>query len=410
MRTVSGWVVGRSPVLVVFFGVILGLLLPAPLLAFVLPAPVPLILGPCLGVAGLAWLVSWMYPTVRFDETDLYLGRRTVPLTSLTRVERTFTGGHGPTYLIYRLVSSAGPRARVLLGGGPLKPIGPDGLAALRDLIATAPVVAPADGLSEDQRTLLARLKVGAAVAVSAAQALREIDEARGVQPPQVIEPPWHSEEEIRLFLEEHDAAERAIAARPQGAARMRRAAVGGLVVAGLAVLGGAIVGVVLEQSDALTDEANMLVALAVVGGIVLGLLAGLVLCLAHDLDVRRGHQIARRAARDRQGGGQGLPVRYLDALALHGDWTARVLLATLGSLGLVGVIVGIVIHIELGGTAGAVTAIVSGVLGAAAIPGWRQLTRRRNERLLEVVVLAGPQASLLVHGSPVDLAVGGAP
>lgn len=130
-------------------------------------------------VFGIAALV---YRSLVWDEqaSTVSFWRHTVPLASITRVERTLSVGVATSVsLSYRFVSTEGPSVRILVAGRPLKGLDRDGLDALRRLVEAAPIAEPAlgDELTDGQNVFVGELsESGGRSAVGKLLLLRELD------------------------------------------------------------------------------------------------------------------------------------------------------------------------------------------------------------------------------------------
>ncbi|PSL38332.1 hypothetical protein CLV49_1951 [Labedella gwakjiensis] len=106
--------------------------------------------------------------------------RHTVPLASITRVERSLSVGVGTSVsLSYRFVSTEGPSVRILVAGRPLKGLDHEGLDSLRRLVEAAPIAEPAlvDELTDEHNVLVDGLSESEGrTAVGKLLLLRELD------------------------------------------------------------------------------------------------------------------------------------------------------------------------------------------------------------------------------------------
>jgi hypothetical protein len=132
--------------------------------------------GVVSGIAGL------LHRSLVWDERagTVSFWRHTVPLASITTVERTLSAGANTNVsLSYRFVSTEGSSVRILVAGRPLKGLDRDGLDALRRFVEAAPIVEPAprDELTDEQNVLVDELsESGGRSAVGKLLLLRELD------------------------------------------------------------------------------------------------------------------------------------------------------------------------------------------------------------------------------------------
>ncbi|RUR01728.1 hypothetical protein [Labedella endophytica] len=390
--------------------------------------------GLVYGIAGL------LYRSLVWDERagTVSFGRHTVPLASITRVERTLsTGATTNVYLSYRFVSTEGPSVRILVAGRPLKGLDREGLDDLRRLVEAAPIAepAPVEDLTDEQNVLVDELsESGGRSAVGKRLLLRELDRAldprgatatgsadaigaRDVLPRDPLAPsssgpdtaarPTISGRELarleRLWHEDDDDAAAYVRAHPvpTGARRFfswLTLASGILSPAALAIMLviQAVAGALID-----TDLSDTLIVVFA-GAAVVGILAFLCWCAAADVQVRRlqSRAVAWQETRGPEERERGL------ATPLLGGWlepapgtrTARALGVLVASLSALAVLVGIVLlgyPDTLDAGAAAVMAGVGAVVLAASIAGLMWTTRKRRMSNRELVRLAGRRMSL---------------
>ncbi|QAY72483.1 hypothetical protein ET445_03130 [Agromyces protaetiae] len=217
MQTIQLGGFAQSPGMTALFGVGLGglLLIPAVLLTDIRWLIAGLIAIPTLIVA-IAVLLAAVYPRVDADFATgtVRIRSKTVPIASITRVTRSLstartrgaqlhrattgtTEEHGYVrgrYLEYRLQSTTGATARVLVTGTPFSGITAQGAAVLHHLIGSAPIAEPIDPDGrpippEAQAVPDGRFTTGRPHFVGRAFLLHELATAHGLVPTGVTGP-----------------------------------------------------------------------------------------------------------------------------------------------------------------------------------------------------------------------------
>ncbi|BDZ65116.1 hypothetical protein [Agromyces mangrovi Wang et al. 2018] len=148
----------RSPMVwfgAAMLGFILGVLVPGN----------PFVVVPLLAVAVLVAamvVVRLLFPPVVVDleQRSVRLGGADVSIATIDRVTRRAELSSGAAYLTYRLHSSDGPSARVLVAGRPVRGLDEAGVRALREVIAFAPIRVPeGTELTDRQAAIAANLQ-----------------------------------------------------------------------------------------------------------------------------------------------------------------------------------------------------------------------------------------------------------
>ncbi|WP_353808570.1 hypothetical protein [Agromyces sp. SYSU T00194] len=419
----------RSPMVwfaAILLGFVLGLLVPGN--RFIV---VPLLVAAVLAAAAL--VVRVLFPPVVIDlERHLVrLGSAEVSIATIDRVTRRAEISPSAAYLTYRLHSSDGPSARVLVAGRPLRGLDESGARALREVIALAPIAVPDDGGLTDRQAAIAanlqgdrgahpagrelllaeldeligtaddagdpgapvpdaRREPAAAPTVDPAEARRAVTEPGPV--PEPDPEPVPEEHLADLDADEADARSTIAALSP---APTRALVVGVLVVVlgALAFAGGLIAGVVVETTTGARTEGGT--HAAVVGWVLAGLVAGLAGTLSWSIGAdlravqRRRAAAAWLAAADPARRERGLARAFWPAEADAANrtiaigWFSGLVIALLAALALIVLLIeGEYPGIAFGAFAVAVVA------GVAGVGGWIIARRRRSAAAARLAVL----------------------
>jgi len=167
----------RSPMVwfgAAMLGFILGVLVPGN----------PFVVVPLIALAVLVAamvVVRLLFPPVVVDleQRTVRLGGADASIATIDRVSRRAELSSGAAYLTYRLHSSDGPSARVLVAGRPVRGLDEAGIRALREVIALAPITVPEDAELTDRQAAIAANLQGdrGAHAVGRELLLAELDE-----------------------------------------------------------------------------------------------------------------------------------------------------------------------------------------------------------------------------------------
>lgn len=394
----------RNIVLVVIASVVLGFLL-SRLFAELLFTPLAHILAALGGAiacfAILTGALTLAYPTVAFDPERRVarLGGRTVPLDTLETVERRVSANARSASLVYRLRSTRGPSARVLVAGRPFAGLDDAGRAALADLLRIAPVRVEDEHAAERAAIAANIVADNARVPISAEIALRELagfDAPAGALPP---EPAADDRAEtspaaLEAMRRDDEAAEEALAALAPGVRIARRVAGIVLWVSTGATIVFAVVALILDANGVdLDDVAPVgfgLLALAFLG-------AGLTWTISAELDVRMRRRAATDwlAAADAEQRDRGLPAPFAAAWMQvapgHRALVAGGFVA--GMIGMFGLIGGIVLFTDAERSGAAWIALAIGIAAsAAAILAVVRIVRRRRADARWIVTALGPR------------------
>jgi hypothetical protein len=395
-------------------------------------------------VGAAAWFVGLLalvlglsvlpYRSLSWDEHagTATFGSSSVPLSSITRVERAVSAGAGSVSIVYRFFAADGPTVRVLVAGRPMKGLDLDDLVEFRRFVAALPIVEPTrvDGLTDEQSTVVdalsdtgGRSDVGKRLLLEELAALIDPNgtarpaehgqpDAEGdpVAPPLPPAPGSESTPRTVLSAEEADVLERRwqrddedavafLSTQSVPAATARRVFFWITALAVLAAVVAIVIAVVLEQSNgSLDSDTNDLVGLAVISSAVVGAVAYLAWCAAADAQVRRIQALAREwlASRDPEQRTRGLAAPFLSAWTEPAPGTRLIRAlsyvgATLGGLVVLVVIVVAVIEDEVLPPLGLSLAAAIGVaITAASIVGFVSTGRSRRKAREQLVLLAG--------------------
>lgn len=390
--------------------------------------------GLVLGIAGL------LYRSLVWDEDagTVSFWRHTVPLASITRVERTLSAGANTNvYLSYRFVSTEGPSVRILVAGRPLKGLDREGLEALRRLVEAAPIAEPAlvNELTDEQNVLVDELsESGGRSAVGKLLLLRELDrvidprgsigtgavDVTGAQAvlqrdplappppgPDAAERPTISSRELarleRLWREDDADAAAYVRAHPVPAGARRLffwltviAAIVSPVTLVTMLIIQAVAGAVIDN-----DVSDTLIVIFA-GAAVFGILAFLCWCAAADVQVRRlqSRALAWQETRSPEERERGLATPLLGGWLQPAPGTriVRAVGVLAASLSALAVLVGLVL-LGYPDTLDAGAAALTAGIGAVVLGGsifalvWTTRTRRESHR--ELVRLTGWRMSL---------------
>lgn len=266
------------------------------------------------------FLVLWYRP-VAFDPATgmARLGRKVVPLSTVTAARREVSATADATYVSYRFESTDGAWGRVLVAGRPMRGLSPEDLRHLERFVEASGIQEPTDvdGLAPARRSVAGRLNVlrilSTRSAVGKAALLAEL---RGEPVPEPahtqVSPPTPEQ-----WRRDDQDAEAYLADQPEVGRKARRFfgfVIAAAILAGLTAI---IVAVILEQSstsgqlDADTSEAvgvTLLVATAV------GLAAYAGYCVASYFSIRHAQQVSLAWLRSRDAGQveRGLPLPLL--------------------------------------------------------------------------------------------------
>ncbi|WP_394553918.1 hypothetical protein ACDF64_05470 [Agromyces sp. MMS24-JH15] len=190
MSTIARWPLSGAPILLTLASAGIGSALFGLVAKFSPDAFNAFPLWPAVAIAATFVVfvggLSLAYPRVDvdLDAGTVRFGRRTVPISSLTRATRSHSTGGAATYLVYRLFSDTGASVRIIVAGGPMRPIRQDGAAALVALIERASIVEPHRDAAAEAAGLLAEsvLSTGRSVPIGPSGMLRELAAVHGVQ------------------------------------------------------------------------------------------------------------------------------------------------------------------------------------------------------------------------------------
>lgn len=359
-------------------------------------------------------------------------GRRTVPLSSVTRAVRSVSQSSGSISIVYRFFSTEGPSVRVLVAGRPMTGIDQDALAELRRFIEAVPIADPPqkDGLTDEQSTVADAISdLEGSSDVGKRLLLEELDGALGPEeqpdggatapgtrtpldplapPPPARESdvptrPSLSSEEAAALAEQWERDDRdaaaCIAENRVSAATVRRVFFWATVLAAIAAAAGIAFGVVLETIDGWIDsDTNDVISLTVAGSAVVGVLSYFGWCAAADAHVRRRQALARLwlESRGPEQRTRGLAPQLLEPWAEPAPGTRLIrALAYVGStLGGLGLLVPLAVVLadddDLTPIAILVTALIGAVMMGLSIVGFVRTARARRESRRQFVLLAG--------------------
>lgn len=407
---------------------------------WLLPEETPGRFAIAVALVALAWcavivfVMRLIYAPLAYDVSTrrVRMGRRIVPLDSVTRVRRSISTNGTAAYLTYRFFSTEGASVRVLAAGRPFRGLDETALRELRRLVAAAPVAGPDDELTGRRDVIAANLQASSsarAVEVSAVTLLAEIDGILGDPPaaPSAAGSDRTTLESNGIEVEstasavsarseapgartvtkaEADAlvsrwaaddadADAVIAALPKGRRIWRRIGfwiLCAVVVGFVVVVAGAVAWEQIEGGRLSSDDNDTVVA-PMLTTLVVGLVGAVIWTLAADAHTAQLRRAGREwmAAGDAERRERGLATPFQAAMA-DGSNRARIGAAFTGLV--------VALLAVLGGFVGlseepeyfvfAIIAIVSGcAIGALSIWGWIVARRRKAAATLELVELA---------------------